>query len=85
MVQPYLYMMRHFIISCDYYPIWCDYFFKDATFKVSGLSFLHVDQERTVEMEDMEKLLYKLGLIDLFLAFAGEKITPDIVGQLTVV
>ena len=53
--------------------------------KHQAFHFFHVDQERTVKMEDMNKLLYKLGLIDLFLAFAGEKITPDIVGQLTVV
>ena len=33
-------------------------------------------------MEDMEKVLYKLGLKDLFPAFAGEKITPDIVRRL---
>ena len=34
-------------------------------------------------MKDTEKVLYKLGLKDLFPSFAGEKITPDIVGRLT--
>ena len=51
--------------------------------KNQDFHFFHVDQERTIEMEDMEKVLYKLVLKDLFPAFAGEKITPDIGGRLT--
>ena len=36
-----------------------------------------------IKKEDVEKVFYKLVLKDLFPAFPGEKITPDIIGRLT--